>query len=70
MVYVDNFSRFKPDNWADRTRSASGMGDHDALLAVATNTKLYAFNVPPQIRPHSRRLNSLRATQIEPVAGR
>src|SRR5215475_9303774 len=50
VVYVDNFSRFKPDNWADRTRSASGMGDHDALLAVATNTKLYTFTVPPKIQ--------------------
>jgi TPM domain len=45
---VDNFSRFKPDNWADRARSESGMGDNDALLAVATNTKLYAFTVPPK----------------------
>src|ERR1700754_3591210 len=48
VVYVDNFSRFKPENWADQTRSASAMGDHDALLAVATNTKLYVFTAPPK----------------------
>lgn len=48
VAYVDNFSRYKPDNWADRTRSDSAMGDHDALLAVATNTKLYTFTAPPQ----------------------
>src|SRR6201999_2643714 len=36
VVYVDNFSRFKPENWADRTRSETGMRDNDVLLAVAT----------------------------------
>ena len=70
VVYVDNFSRFKPENWADRTRSASGMGDHDALLAVATNTKLYAFTVPPQVQGlTAAELNSLRSNQIEPAVG-
>lgn len=70
VVYVDNFSRFKPDNWADRTREASGMGDHDALLAVATNTKLYAFSVPPQVQGlTAAELNSLQANRIEPAVG-
>ena len=70
VVYVDNFSRFKPENWADRTRSASGMGDHDALLAVATNTKLYAFTVPPQVQGlTAAQLNSLQSNQIEPAVG-
>src|ERR1700742_1056193 len=39
VVYVDNFSRFKPDNWAEKTRTESGLGDLDAVLAVATNTR-------------------------------
>ena len=70
VVYVDNFSRFKPDNWADRTRSASEMGDHDALLAVATNTKSYAFTVPPKVQGLTAdELNSLRSRQIEPAVG-
>ena len=70
VVYVDNFSRFKPDNWADRTRSASEMGDHDALLAVATNTKSYAFTVPPKVQGlTAAELNSLRSKQIEPAVG-
>ena len=68
VIYVDNFNRFKPDNWADRTRNASGMGDHDALLAVATNTKSCAFSVPPQIITAAES-NRLRSTQIEPVLG-
>ena len=70
VVYVDNFSRFKPDNWADRTRSESGMGDHDVLLAVATNTKLYAFTVPPTVQSLTAdELNSLRSNKIEPAVG-
>lgn len=70
VVYVDNFSRFKPDNWADQARSASGMGDRDALLAVATNTKLYAFTVPPKAEGLTAdELNSLRSRQIEPAVG-
>jgi uncharacterized membrane protein YgcG len=70
VVYVDNFSRFKPDNWADRTRSESGMGNNDALLAVATNTKLYAFVVPPKAQGvTAAELNSLRSNKIEPAVG-
>ncbi|WP_145013787.1 TPM domain-containing protein [Mycobacterium marseillense] len=70
VVYVDNFSRYKPDNWAAGTRSASGLGGHDALLAIATNTKAYSFTVPPQVQgPTAASLNSLRRNQIEPVLG-
>jgi uncharacterized membrane protein YgcG len=70
VVYVDNFSRFKPDNWADKTRSASTMGDHDVLLAVATNTKLYALTVPPQVQGLTpAELNSLQSNKIEPAVG-
>lgn len=68
VVYVDNFSRYKPDNWAERTRSATAMGDDDALLAVATNTRLYAFTVPPDVDGvTTTELNSLRGNQIEPA---
>ncbi len=63
VVYVDNFSRFKPDNWAENTRAASKMGAQDALLAVATNTKLYAFSVPGL---SVSELSSLRSTKIDP----
>ena len=70
MVYVDNFSRFKPENWADKTRSESGMGDSDVLLAVATNTKLYTFVVPPKAQGiTAAELNSLQSNKIEPAIG-
>ncbi|MCV6969472.1 TPM domain-containing protein [Mycobacterium bohemicum] len=68
VVYVDNFSRFKPDNWANGTRTASGMGDRDVLLAVAVNTKLYAFDAPPNVRALTAAdLNSLPSNRIEPA---
>jgi uncharacterized membrane protein YgcG len=70
VVYVDNFNRFKPDNWADKTRSESGLGDNDVLLAVATNTKLYAFSVPPAAQDLTpAELNSLQSNKIEPAIG-
>ena len=70
VVYVDNFSRFKPDNWANQTRDASGMGNNDVLLAVATNTKLYAFSVPPKAQGLTpAELNSLQGNKIEPAVG-
>ena len=68
VVYVDNFSRFKPENWAAQTRGASGMGDRDALLAVATNTKTYAFSPPPKALSTGD-LNNLESGQIEPAVG-
>ncbi len=70
VVYVDNFNRFKPDNWADKTRTESAMGDHDVLLAVATNTKLYAFSVPPQVQGiTAAELNTLQSNRIQPAVG-
>ncbi|OBG54781.1 MULTISPECIES: TPM domain-containing protein [unclassified Mycobacterium] len=68
VVYVDNFSRFKPENWADRTRNASGLGGNDVLLSVATNTKLYAFSVPPQVPGLTdTELDTLRSKRIDPA---
>jgi uncharacterized membrane protein YgcG len=68
VAYVDNFSGFKRENWADKTRDASGMGDNDVLLAVATNTKLYTFVVPPKAQGiTAAELNSLRSNKIEPA---
>jgi uncharacterized membrane protein YgcG len=68
VVYVDNFSRFKPDNWANQTRDASGMSDNDVLLAVATNTKSYKFDVPPKAQSLTpAELSSLQSNKIEPA---
>lgn len=68
VVYVDNFSRFKPENWAEKTRTQSGMGDDDVLLAIATNTKAYVFSVPPTAQGISAaELNTLQTGKIAPA---
>ncbi|MFV0495541.1 TPM domain-containing protein [Mycobacterium sp.] len=68
VVYVENFSRFKPENWAARTRSASGMSNRDVLLGVATNTKLYTFEVGTRSHGISEdELNSVRRDRVEPA---
>ncbi|BBZ40370.1 TPM domain-containing protein [Mycobacterium conspicuum] len=68
VVYVDNFSKFKPENWVSKTRDLSGMGDNDVLLAVATNTKAYRFDIPPQAQDLTpAELNSLQRNKIEPA---
>ncbi|SPM36040.1 hypothetical protein MRAB57_3878 [Mycobacterium rhizamassiliense] len=70
VVYVDNFNRYQPDSWADKTRSASAMGDNDVLLAVATNTKKYALSVPPKVPGlTAAQLSSLQSNKIEPAVG-
>lgn len=71
VVYVDNFARLKPENWADQTRTASGMGGHDALLAIATNSTAktkYAFSAPSQLPGFTTdELDSLRNNKIAPA---
>lgn len=69
VAYVDNFSRYKPDNWATQTRSASGMGNNDVLLAVATKTKAYAFSAPNTPGLSAEEVNNLRSQRIEPAVG-
>ena len=36
IVYVRDFDGLTSEQWADQTAVASELGDHDALLAVAT----------------------------------
>src|ERR1700754_405846 len=44
VVYVDSFGQ-DPDAWAKTTMQLSSFGDRDALLAVATTERSYAFKV-------------------------
>ncbi len=68
VVYVDDFSGQTAENWALRTRSLSELGDYDALLAVATTGRAYAFFVPPAIKSvKASQVDQLRRTKIEPA---
>ena len=47
VVFVDSFAPQGAVGWAQQTRTASDLGDEDAILAVATGQRSYAFLVPP-----------------------
>ena len=47
VVYVDTFSGQDAVSWTDETRRLSDIGGQDAILAVATQDRAYAFHVPP-----------------------
>lgn len=71
VVYVDNFSGQGAVNWAQGTRRASDLSDYDALLAVATVDRAYAFLVPSTVKSvSSRQVADLRRNQIEPALRR
>jgi len=71
VVFVDNFSGQPAVSWAENTRSASDLGDFDALLAVATVDHSYAFLVPNRVQTiNSSQVDDLRQNQIEPALRR
>jgi TPM domain len=71
VVYVDTFSGQPPVSWAQSTRRASDLDGSDALLAVATTDRSYAFLVPQSIKSiTSREVDDLRVNMIEPALHR
>jgi hypothetical protein len=71
VVFVDNFSGQSAVSWAQSARSASDLGDFDALLAVATADRSYAFLVPNRVQTiNSSQVDDLRRNQIEPALRR
>lgn len=68
VVYVDDFSGQTAVDWAQRTMHASDLGAYDALLAVATAGRAYAFLVPPTIKSvNAGQVDTLRRNKIEPA---
>jgi predicted nucleic acid-binding Zn-ribbon protein len=71
VVFVDNFSGQSAVSWAQSTRATSDLGDFDALLAVATVDRAYAFLVPNKVTTiSSSQVDELRRNEIEPALGR
>ncbi|MCV7258349.1 TPM domain-containing protein [Mycobacterium shimoidei] len=71
VVYVDNFAGQAAVNWAQATWRTSDLGSADALLAVATGDRAYAFLVPSTVKGiTSRQVDDLRHNQIEPALHR
>ncbi len=66
VVYVDAFDS-PPVEWARKTSSLTKMGDRDAIIAVATKQRKYAFLVSPTAANGSEQsVNDLRRNTIEP----
>ena len=65
VVYVDTFSGQDAVSWTEQTRRLSDIGGQDAILAVATGDRAYAF-LPPTTAPGGFDVNSLRTNEIEP----
>lgn len=68
VVYVDTFSGLDSQTWAEQTFRASDLHSSDALLAVATTDRAYAFLARSGLPGVSaRRVDDLRRNQIEPA---
>jgi uncharacterized membrane protein YgcG len=65
VVYVDSFDTLGGVTWAERTRRTSDLDANDAILAVATRDRSYAFLVPTDIVSDSAS-NDIRRNSIEP----
>lgn len=66
VVYVDAFDA-PPGEWARKTLSLTKMGERDAILAIATKQRKYAFLVAPAAANRSEQtIADMRTNSIEP----
>ncbi|MGV0745770.1 TPM domain-containing protein [Mycolicibacterium sp. XJ870] len=71
VVFVEDFARQNPVGWAQSTITLSDFGDDDALLAVATVDRAFAFQVPDTVPNYSSAHNDdLRRNSITPALRR
>jgi uncharacterized membrane protein YgcG len=65
VVYVDTFSNQDAETWAQNTMRVSNFQNEDAILAIATTDRAYAFLVPSASRGGVD-VDTLRRDDIEP----
>ncbi len=65
VVYVDSFSGQDAVGWTNQTRRLSDLASEDAILAVATGDRAYAF-LPPTGGAGRFDISKLRANEVEP----
>lgn len=71
VVYVKNFGGLKPFRWAEETVRANGFNDADAILAVATEDRAFAFRVPgAAVNGTGIDVAAIRRDRIEPAVAR
>lgn len=68
VVYVKTFDNLGWLSWSDQTMTMSDFGDSDALLAVATVDRSFAFRVPTTATGGSSTLSdTVRRDKVEPA---
>ena len=67
VVFVDSFDGTPAQQWADETAQRSDLGDRDALLAVATGDRAYAYSFDADFPLSDAQLDDVAATAIEPA---
>lgn len=66
VVFVDDFSGQDAQSWAQATRQRSDLGNQDAILAVATVDRAYAFLAPTQALDGVD-IDKVRTNDVEPL---
>ncbi|UYQ66643.1 TPM domain-containing protein [Streptomyces peucetius] len=67
VVYVTDFSGRSAQEWTAATAARNGLGQEDALLAVATRDRQYAYWVDDASRLTDAQLAEVSATAVEPA---
>ena len=68
VVFVDSFAPQGAVGWAQQARTISDLGNEDAILAVATGQRSYAFLVPSAAAGgSSTKVDDIRRDRIEPA---
>ncbi|HET6530184.1 MAG TPA: TPM domain-containing protein [Actinoplanes sp.] len=70
VVFVDSFDGTPAQQWTDETAALSDLGTRDALLAVATTDRAYAYSFPADARLSDAELAEVAADDIEPALSR
>ena len=66
VVFVHSFDGAAAQEWTDDTARRSDLGDRDALLAVATRDRAYAYSFDADFPLTDAQLADVAATAIEP----
>ncbi|MBB2947141.1 hypothetical protein FB565_006909 [Actinoplanes lutulentus] len=67
VVFVESFDGVPAQQWTDETAQLSDLGDRDALLAVATVDRSYAYSFPDDSRLSDSELADVARDDIEPA---
>ena len=70
LVGAVRFDGTPAQQWTDETAALSDLGSQDALLAVATTDRAYAYSFPADARLSDAELAEVAADDIEPALSR